>query len=237
LAALAALRERPGAGRSRELLRPELKLASAFLLILLVSLSRSPLFLEAAAAFELGCLCLLRGELIARVLRKVVAAGLFAIAILLPALLLGRGSGVLALCAKVLLAVLSAALLSATTPWPSIAAAFAAFRVPDIFVMTLDMTVKYISLLGGLVLDMLYALKLRSVGRDERKIDSLSAIAGTVFLKSKEAAETQYQAMECRCFAGAYRSTRRGGFGWADAAFAAANLAIAAAFVAFGRPR
>jgi cobalt/nickel transport system permease protein len=101
--------------------------------------------------------------------------------------------------------------------------------------MTLDMTIKYISLLGGLVLDLLYALKLRSVGHDDRKIDSLSAIAGTVFLKSIEAAETQYQAMECRCFAGTYRTKRHAGFGWRNAAFAAANLAIAAAFFWLGR--
>ncbi len=237
LGALAALRDRPGMGRSREFLRPELKLASALLLVLLVSVSSSALFLEAAAAFELGCLCLLRGEVIARVLRKVAAAGVFAVAILLPALLLGGGVGVLALCAKVLLAVLAAALLSGTTPWTSIASAFAAFRLPDIFVMTLDMTVKYISLLGGLILDMLYALKLRSVGRDDRKMDSLSAIAGTIFLKSREVAETQYQAMECRCFAGTYRSTRRHGFGWSDMAFAAANLVMVAVFIAFGTGR
>ena len=237
LGALAALRERPGAGRGREFLRPELKLASTLLLIRLVSVSRSGLFLEAAAAFELGCLCLLSAEAIARVLRKVAAAGAFAAAILLPALLLGRGAGVLELSAKVLLAVLAAALLSGTTPWPSIARAFAGFRVPDIFVMTLDMTVKYIALLGGLVLDMLFALKLRSVGRDDRKIDSLSAIAGTIFLKSKEAAETQYQAMECRCFSGTYRSTRRSGFGWPDLAFATANLIVVAVFIAFGTGR
>jgi cobalt/nickel transport system permease protein len=232
LGAMATLHERPGGGMIRERIRPELKLASTFLLVLLVSLSRSPLFLEAAAAFELGCLCLLRGDAIARVLEKVVAAGLFALVILLPALFLGRGAEVPVLCAKVLLAMLAAALFSTTTAWPSVAAAFSAFRVPDIFVMTLDMTIKYISLLGELVLDMLYALKLRSVGRDDRKVDSLAAIAGTLFLKSKEAAETQYQAMECRCFSGTYRTTRRAGFGRCDAAFAAVNLLIAALFVA-----
>jgi cobalt/nickel transport system permease protein len=97
--------------------------------------------------------------------------------------------------------------------------------------MTLDMTTKYISLLGGLVLDLLYALKLRSVGRDDRKMDSLSAIAGTVFLKSIEAAETQYQAMECRCFSGSYRSSRQRDFGWRNMAFIAGNLALGGIFL------
>jgi cobalt/nickel transport system permease protein len=235
MGAMVSLRERPSQGRLGELVRPELKLASAFLLILLASLSRSAFFLEAVAAFELLWLSLLPGKLIARILRKVVVAALFALAIFLPAILIGRGADMPALVAKILLAVLAAALLSATTSWPSMASALAAFRVPDVFVMTLDMTVKYITLLGGLVLDMLFALKLRSVGRDERKTDSLAAIAGTVFLKSKEAAEEEYGAMECRCFSGTYRShARRKGFSWRDWAFAAANVALLGSFAFFG---
>ena len=185
LGALAALRERRGLPKSGDLALGELKLVSAFLAILLVSLSRGTLFLEAALAFELCWLCLLPGELIARILLKVLVAAFFALAIFLPAFFLGRGSGIPILIGKIGLALLAAATFSASTSWPSMAAAFAAFRVPDVFVMTLDMTIKYISLLGGLVLDMLYALKLRSVGKGYRKGDSLAAIAGTVFLKSK----------------------------------------------------
>jgi len=185
----------------------------------------------------LGCLCLLRGETIARVLRRVLAAGLFALAILLPAYALGRGANLPFVCGKVLLAVLAAAIFSSATSWPSMAAAFSTLRVPDVFVMTLDMTVKYISLLGALLLDMLCALKLRSVGRDERKMSSLAGLAGTLFLKSKDAAWAQYQAMECRCFDGRYAVSRRAGLGWRDAAFVAADLAIVASFVAAGRGR
>ncbi len=234
LGALAALRERPGIGKDRELLRPELAFVSAFLVILLVSLSRLWFFLETAAAFEFGCLCLLRGEVIARIIRKVLAAGIFTVAIFAPAILIGRGGGVLILCSKVLLAVLAMAIFSAATPWPSIAAAMSVLRIPGILVMTLDMTIKYISLLGGLVLNMLYALKLRSVGRDDRKMSSLGGLAGTLFLKSKDAAETQYQAMECRCFSGTYITRPRSGYGWREAVLVGADLVLLVAFVAFG---
>jgi cobalt/nickel transport system permease protein len=103
--------------------------------------------------------------------------------------------------------------------------------------MTLDMTVKYISLLGDLLSEMLCALKLRSVGRDGRKMSSLAGLAGTLFLKSKDAAVAQYQAMECRCFDGKYAVSCRPGLGWRDAVFVAADLAILAAFIAFGRGR
>ncbi|MDA8426723.1 MAG: energy-coupling factor transporter transmembrane component T [Treponema sp.] len=234
LGVLAALRDRPGESGRRDRVRPELKLASTFMLILLVSLSRNSLFIEAAAAVELGLLCLFRGEVIARVLRKVAAAAVFAAAVFLPAFLWGRGGNVLFLLGKVLLAVLAAAIFSAATPWTSVTEAFSRLRVPDVFVMTLDMTIKYISLLGGLVLNMLYALKLRSVGRNERKMHSLAAIAGTLFLKSRDAAVTQYQAMECRCFSGTYRITRASAWSPFDAGLAALDAVLAAAFFALG---
>ena len=240
LAVLAALRERPGTGRSRERALPELKLISTILLVLLVSLSRSWLFLEAAVAAELVLLGSLKAELILRVLRKVLAAGLFALVVFAPAALLGRGQGVPALCAKVILSVLAAAIFSATTGWPSIAAAFAGFRAPGIFVMTLDMAVKYIALLGGLLLELLTALKLRSVGRDEHESSSLAAVAGTLFLKSTEAAGAQAEAMACRCFVGKYRTTRprtARRLVPIDASLVAADLALVAAFVLFGAPR
>jgi cobalt/nickel transport system permease protein len=237
LRTLAALRERPGVGKDRELLRPELAFISTFLVILLVSLSRGWFFLETAATFEFGCLCLLRGELIARIVKKVLVAGVFTVAIFAPAFLIGRGGGVLFLCSKVLLAVLAMAIFSAATPWPSIAAAMSVLHIPSIFIMTLDMTIKYISLLGGLVLDMLYALKLRSVGRDEQKMSSLGGLAGTLFLKSKDAAETQYQAMECRCFSGSYITKPRSRYGWREAILIGADLVLLVAFVAFGIAR
>jgi cobalt/nickel transport system permease protein len=234
LESLAAFRERPGHGLRREGLNPALKLIALLAVVLMASLARSVLFLEAVGALELGCLCLLPPRDIARTLRKALAAAAFALVILLPSFLWGRGAWTLVLCAKVLLAVLAAALFSAATSWPSVAAAFASLRAPDLFVMTLDMTVKYITLLGGLLLDMLCALKLRSVGRDERKGDSLAAIAGTVFLKSREAAEEQYAAMECRGFTGTYRVSRRSGFRFPDAALAALLAALTAGFFSFG---
>jgi cobalt/nickel transport system permease protein len=237
LGTLAALREKPGAGRDRELLRPELALISTFLAVLLVSLSRGWFFLETASAFEFGCLCLLRGGIIARVLKKVLAAGVFTIAIFAPAFLIGRGGGVPALCCKVLLAVLAMAIFSAATPWHSITAAMASLRIPGTLVMILDMTIKYISLLGGLLLDMLCALKLRSVGRDDRKVSSLGGLAGTLFLKSKDAAETQFRAMECRCYSGNYIMKPRSSYGWREAALAAADIALLGAFAAFGIAR
>lgn len=158
----------------------------------------------------------LPARLVARVLKKALVAGAFAFVIFLPSALWGNWSMVLLVTEKVLIAVALVALLSATTGWPAISRGLAAFRVPDLFILVLDITIRYIGLLGGLALEMLRALKLRSVGRNDGKTASLASIAGTTFLRSKEAAEEMYQAMECRCFSGTYRSSRRPSDGHGD---------------------
>jgi cobalt/nickel transport system permease protein len=209
---------------------PAAKLALSLLLILLVSLSRSIYFLAIVGTYELAVICLMSGAKIARVLKTSLIATVFAFIIFLPSALWGNWPGVLMVSSKVLLSVALASLISATAGWTAISRALSSFRVPDIFILVLDLAIKYISLLGGLVLDMLYALKLRSVGRNRDKTASLSGIAGTVFLKSKEAAEEMYAAMECRGFVGTYRTVSRARLSFADFAFFATNALIVSLF-------
>ena len=52
---------------------------------------------------------------------------------------------------------------------------------------------------------MLYAVQLKSIGRNREKATSLSGIVGTLFLRSRAMAEEMYAAMICRCFTGSYR--------------------------------
>jgi cobalt/nickel transport system permease protein len=236
LGALAGIRNRPGRGHGGPRLgtHPALKLATAFLVVLLVSLSRNLLFLGIVVTGELAYLASLSGEAIAAVLGKGLAAAAFAFVIFLPSALWGNWQGVVMTTSKVLISIVAVAMVSATTPWASMSRAFASFRVPDLFIMVLDIAVKYISLLGGLVLDMLYALKVRSVGRNGGKAESLSGVAGTVFLKSREAAEEMYAAMECRGFSGTYRTKERVGFRPIDLSIIAMDLSAILAFFYLG---
>ena len=211
-------------------MHPSLRLLSSFLLILFVSLSRSIYFLAVVGTYELVIMCLMSGPKIAKVLKTSLVAALFAFVIFLPSALWGNWPGVLAVAAKVLLSVAAAALVSATASWSEISLALSSIHTPDIFILVLDLAIKYISLLGGLVLDMLYALKLRSVGRNRDKTASLSGVAGTVFLKSKEAADEMYAAMECRGFSGTYRVAVRSGLSARDYVFIIANVLILSVF-------
>jgi cobalt/nickel transport system permease protein len=212
LFALARVRERsrPAPAGSASAVHPAIGLLLSFLAILLVSLSRSLAFLAIVGTAELLLLSALEASRIASVLRTALAAAGFALVVFLPSMLWGNLPGTLAVAGKVLLSVAAASLVTAIGGWRSLTAGLSALRLPESFVLVLDLAIKYVSLLGGIVLDMLYALKLRSVGRNRAKVESLGGIAGTVFLKSKEAAEEMVLAMECRGFSGSYRvGTRR----------------------------
>jgi cobalt/nickel transport system permease protein len=206
LGVLALGRPQGGGERGEGRMEPLVKVVSAFIVLLLVSLTRSPLFLVLAGTGLLVILALQPGERIAAVLKTSLLVGVFTGLVLLPSVFIGRGSNLVMITAKVLVSAASVRLVATTVAWTSLSGAFKRLGAPDLFILVLDITLKYITLLGEFALSMLYALKLRSVGRNDGKTASLSAIAGTMFLKSKEMAEEMYAAMECRGFTGTYRA-------------------------------
>jgi len=136
---------------------------------------------------------------------------------------------------KVLATITAVNILSHATRWSYITSALKRFFVPDIFILVLDITIKYIVMLGEFTLNMMYALKLRSVGKNKNKYTSLSGIAGSLFIKSKEMAEDMYAAMECRGFTGEYQVYNNFKFTLADFAYVMFNAGIIFTFVYFGR--
>lgn len=109
------------------------------------------------------------------------------------------------------------------------------FFIPDIFIFVFDITIKYIYILGEFSLDMLYSLKLRSIGFNNNKYTSLSKIMGNLFLKSKEMGEEIHSAMECRGFTGEYTSYSKFKFTLNDLLFSIVNVAIIFMYIFFGR--
>jgi cobalt/nickel transport system permease protein len=230
LGVVAMGRPQSGKGRVGGQIEPLVKVISVFIVILLVSLTRSPFFLALAGAGLLVVLSLQPGERIAAVLKTSFLVGAFTGVVLLPSAFLGRGSNLVMITAKVLVSVASVKLVSSTVVWNSLSGAFKRLGAPDLFILVLDITLKYITLLGEFALSMLYALKLRSVGKNDGKTASLSAIAGTMFLKSKEMAEEMYSAMECRGFTGTYRAVGRLRVGSGDLALGGAVAVLVIAY-------
>ena len=95
-------------------------------------------------------------------------------------------------------------LLILTTPWNTVLSALSILRVPDVFILILGMTHRYIYLLLHTANDMFLSRKSRVVGRlstsENQKI--LAAVSATLLGKSLNMSSEVYMAMQSRGFRG-----------------------------------
>lgn len=212
-----------------------LMVAFTLLLIVLLSISQSFPFVITVCVYLLALISLMPAANIIKILKIVFIMAAFSFLILLPSAIIGNSYSAVMITSKITATVAAVNWLSHSAKWSSITASLKRFFVPDIFILVLDITIKYIFLLGEFALNMLYALKLRSVGKNKRKYTSLSGIAGTMFLKSKEMAEDMYGAMECRGFTGEYHRFVKLTFTLTDFIYILINAALVGAFIYFER--
>jgi len=137
------------------------------------------------------------------------------------------------LLSRVSTSVSLAVLLVLTTPWNSVLKALGVLHVPDVFVLILGMTFRYIYLLLHTTNDMLLSRKSRIVGplngADERRL--IAASAGTLLSKSLHLSGEVYLAMQSRGFRDYPRTMdtfkmRMGDWAWGAAMVLIAGLAI-----------
>ena len=95
-------------------------------------------------------------------------------------------------------------LLILTTPWNTVLSALTVLRIPDVFILILGMTYRYIYLLLHMANDMFLSRKSRVVGHldtaENRRM--LAAISGTLLSKSLNMSSEVYLAMQSRGFRG-----------------------------------
>ena len=206
-----------------------LKLLLCIYLILLIACAKNMFFCYCMLAVILARICMLSSKVLPKVFLTSLGAALFSALILLPSVFMGAPQSMIIISCKVFLSVSCVGILAASTEWNRITEGMALFRVPDLFIFTLDITLKYIVILGDICLNMLNALKLRSVGRNHDKKSAISGILGVTFLKSRQLAEEMHGAMTCRGFEGTYNKKHHFRFtAWdgAAVAFAAAVIAL-----------
>ncbi len=95
-------------------------------------------------------------------------------------------------------------LLVLTTSWNGVLSALSVLKVPDVFILILGMTYRYIYLLLHTANDMFLSRKSRTVGRlngsEDRRM--IAAISGTLLSKSLNMSSEVYLAMVSRGFRG-----------------------------------
>lgn len=214
-----------------ERIAPVLRLIAAILCILLCALSQNAVFVVTVIAVELLRLALMKPEQIARVLKALILPVLLSLLIMLPSVFMGSPQTMLTVTMKVFESVLVLAVMNEVMSWRSVTSAFSSLHCPDLFVMTLDMTVRYLSILGRCSNQLLEAVHLRSVGKTSWKNSGIGGILGTTFLKSQKLSEAASEAMTCRCFNGHYRSFRKHKFNRWDALYCLVFPALLALFI------
>ena len=95
-------------------------------------------------------------------------------------------------------------LLILTTPWNTVLSALSILRVPDVFILILGMTYRYIYLLLHLANDMFLSRKSRVVGRltTSENQRMMAAVSATLLSKSLNMSSEVYLAMQSRGFRG-----------------------------------
>jgi cobalt/nickel transport system permease protein len=131
----------------------------------------------------------------------------------------------------------TAVLLVLTTPWNSVLKSLGALRVPDVFVIILGMTYRYIFLLLRVMGDMFLSRQSRVVGRmsgsEERRL--LAASAGALLSRSLQLSEDVYLAMQSRGLHGYPRTMDTFRLRSRDWWYSAAALAVVATAIWLGR--
>ena len=209
---------RPGLFQS---LDARVKVISVFALLLSVSLSHNLWAIGAVylLVLILGWVSAIPADYLIK--RVWIALPFFTGMIVLPALFITPGpalvhlplglvitrtgvSTVLFLLFRVSTSVSLTLLLILTTPWNTVLSALSILRVPDVFILILGMTYRYIYLLLRVANDMFLSRKSRMVGRlstsENQKM--LAAISATLLSKSFNLSSEVYLAMQSRGFRG-----------------------------------
>ena len=188
-------------------LNPILKFITSVLLIIMLSFLSTTLSVLYVFSYVMLSLALIDVSDIKKILAVSFFAALFASIIFLPSALMGNGLNSLMICIKIVSTVIIINIFAYTTKNQDISRAIRVFGVPAFFILIVDITLKYIVVVGEVAVNMLYSLRVRSVGRNNKKGRSIYNIIGFLFIKSKKFSEDVHASMLCRGFDGTYKNT------------------------------
>lgn len=211
-------------------INPTLKVVSTILSIILISISRSFVYLLIMDIYVLGNLLLMEKKSRKRIFLKSLIFPIISLIALIPSMFYGNIYNSLLLFEKIVITILMMNLLAHNTKWNDVSKSLKILYIPDIFIWIMDITIKYIVLLGEHSINLLYALKLRSVGKTSDKYNSITGIMGNLFIKSYKMSEEMSQAMECRGFTGEYTTKINFNLRKADYVYIIVNLIFVSTF-------
>ena len=213
------------------LINPTLKVIATILNIVLISVSRSFVYLLIIDIYVLVNLFLMEKKSRKRIFIRSLIFPIISLIALIPSMFYGNVYNSLLLFQKIMITIIMMNLLAHNTKWSDISKSLKLLCVPDIFIWIMDITIKYIVLLGEHSINLLYSLRLRSVGKASNKYKSLTGIIGSLFIKSYKMSEEMSQAMECRGFTGEYTTKVNLNLEKIDYVYIIVNLLLLGTFI------
>lgn len=205
---------------------PLVCLLSAVLCILLCALSKNAVFTATVFAVLLLRTAFLPVRQLRRTVKALILPVLFTLIIMLPSVFLGSPGTMLTVVMKVAEAVLVLALMGTVVPFQRMTEALRQLHLPDIFVLVLDLTIRYLVILGRYSASLLEAVTLRSVGKVNWRDSGAGGILGTTFLKAQQMARETEEAMRMRGFDGTYPQLSENRFSVRDAVLLSADACL-----------
>ena len=191
-------------------------LSSLFLLLVSVGISRNLIVLWIVALFlGAGVAFLPHSVFVEDFEKNCSVVESFPLVLYLPHLLLSGGQSLFLF--RLPLIAVAIAYYSKTSTISEMLVALKGLHFPDLVLLQLDITIKYIDVFGKQLMDLLKGIEARSFGGNHRfRIGS--NIWGILYLKAIRYGEELTQAMEARCFVGrvwsSHHSHSHGRTGW-----------------------
>ncbi len=185
-------------------INPAIFLLFIFITILTISLSNNLLYVYLVLSLLVIRLALYKVEVIANVLNKSIKALIVSIIILIPSLFMGYISTFININIKVFISTTLIALFNSIYTTSDICSAFRNYKISNLFIYIIDMTIKYIVIFSKASEELLYSLKCRTIGKINKKESTVTNIVGSVFIKGKHESKEMLDAMKCRGFVGEY---------------------------------
>ena len=213
---------------------PGLRLIGVLAMIVCVNVTRNMLFSYIMLAVVLVMMAARPAWLIGRLLSPVLAVCVLSLVVAVPSLLIGQYSAPVRLVVRAFVAVSLVVALARTVPWNRLIAGLHAVGCPDSVIYICDVTIQFIDILGRSMMELLDALKLRSVGRDRTKLTSAGRLMGALFLRANTQARQMAESMVCRGFDGTYHIRHERVLTWRNAVYVVCIAAMVALAVYAG---
>lgn len=175
---------------------PWVRIVELIGLTILIVLSSQVMFLWLMLILMLVHLLILPGSVIITISKKLCKLLLVSLVVLLPSLLL-QANNIGLFLARIALIMLNISIFLSITSWPQFIQGLKQLHLPNVIILTLDITMKYVYTLGVYIQELLSSIKLRTFGQHvNRRV--LGVIIGQVYLSAKKRTSDLYQAMLLR---------------------------------------